>query len=511
MLFNFLSSREKRAADEAQADDVLLRAIVGTGQISEEQALAIPAFAKCVDFVADTVAALPIKLYRDCAVHQTAEEIAEDKRLELLNGDSGDLLTAYDARRAQIRDMLISGAGYMFAEKSQNMLRSLRYVKHSAVSVCINSDPIFKDAEIRVNGRVYYPWDFVIITRSSRDGVTGYGMLRQIGKLLSTAYNEMIYESMIAKTGGNKKGFLQAEKKLSRAAIDEMRAAWNDMYTNNSSNMMVLNDGVKFAQSASTSVEMQLNEHKRTNAEMIAQSFGLSTAVISGNAGTAEYMSAIKTAVMPVVEEYQAALDRALLLETEKQAGYYFVLDAGELLKGDTVSRFNAYAVALQNNIMSIDEVRYRENLAPLDFNYMKLSLADVLYDPRSGDIITPNTGIVQNGEVLTAPPHGCIIEEETRKKDNWVKGDKGLFAGSVSNGSGGRARMTRKEYNRVSSEIFTNKPLLKAGAEGYHYFGNYFYAFTVIEPGTYKFKLKINSDKQKSLVQKWRTIIDEA
>ena len=44
----------------------------------------------------------------------------------------------------------------------------------------------------------------------------------------------------------------------------------------------------------------------------------------------------------------------------------------------------------------------------------------------------------------------------------------------------------------------------------GNHYLGNYFYAFTVIEPGTYKFNLKINSEKKKALVQKWRAIIDE-
>lgn len=491
MGFLNIFSREKRTADEAQADDMLLRAIVGAGTIDETKALSIPAFAKCVDFIADTAAALPIKLYHDCAVHQTAEEITDDRRLEMLNGDSGscDLLTAYDARRAQIRDMLMYGAGYMYVERRGNAVRSLRYVKHNAVNVCLKPDPIFKDAEIRVNGRKYYPWDFVIITRGTRDGVTGRGMLPQISDLLLTTYNEMIYESTIAKTGGNKKGFLQSEKKLSKAAMEKLQEAWNDMYSTNNSNMMVLNDGVTFAQSASTSVEMQLNEHKRTNAEMIAQSFGLSAAVISGQAGTAEYMAAVKTAVMPVVEEYQAALDRALLLEEEKRAGMFFAVDASELLKGDIVSRFNAYATALQNNIMSIDEVRYRENLPPLDFNYMKLSLADVLYNPRNGEIITPNTGLTQDVRTgLTTQPRGDIIEEETRKKDNWVKGDKGLFAGSVSNGSGGRARMTRSEHARVSSEIMTNKPTLLVGDIARHYYGSYVYEFRVIEPGTYKF-----------------------
>lgn len=55
----------------------------------------------------------------------------------------------------------------------------------------------------------------------------------------------------------------------------------------------------------------------------------------------------------------------------------------------------------------------------------------------------------------MTAPPQGCIIEEETRKKDNWVKGDKGLFAGSVPYAS--RVKLAKGEYKKIVSEINTN------------------------------------------------------
>ena len=501
--------REKRAETTPECDDVLLRALIGGDKPDEAAAMSVPAFAACVDFIANTVAGLPVKLCRDCAEHQTTEEVTGDIRVQLLNDDGGDLMTAYEARRAQIRDMLLHGAGYMYIDRSGGAIRSLRYVRHDAVSVSMNADPIFKDADISVNGRKYYPWDFITATRCSRNGVTGRGLLEQISGLLNTAYNEMMYENSIARTGGNKKGFLLSERKLSQEALDKLKAAWREMYSNNGNNMMVLNDGVKYEQSASTSVEMQLNEHKLTNADMIAQCFGLSAAVISGRASTEEYMAAVRTAVIPVAEEYQAALDRSLLLESEKK-DLYFVLDTTELLKGDMTSRFNAYSTALQNNIMSIDEIRYRENLPPLGFNYMKLNLADVLYDPKSGDIITPNTGVIQrtDGSGLTAGGEGGIIEE--RKKDNWTKGAKGYFTGSVSNGAGGHARMTKAEYNRLCSEILTNKPRLKIGSYGYHYYGSHFYTFTVIEPGTYKFNLKINSEKKKALVQKWRAIIDE-
>ena len=159
--------------------------------------------------------------------------------------------------------------------------------------------------------------------------------------------------------------------------------------------------------------------------------------------------------MISVVESYQAALNRSLLTESEKAQGLYFELDTNELLRGDMTSRFNAYATALQNNIMSIDEVRYRENLPPLGFNYMKLGLADVLFDPKTGTLITPNTGLTQNtaGKPLTGDTHDGIIEPEIRKKDNWVKGKGGRFAGSVPRG----VHMSKGEYRKIVSEINTN------------------------------------------------------
>lgn len=487
------SAPEQGVSVEPECSDVLLRALIGGNQMDEKKAMSIAAFAACVDFVADTTARLPVKLYRDCQVHQTAEEITEDRRVSLLNDDGGDLLTAYDARKAQVRDMLLYGSGHMYIQKYNTQVISLRYVKKQSVSVAVNADPIFKEAMINVGGKQYYPWEFVTITRGSRNGVTGVGLLEQIPDLLVTAYDEMIYERTVAKTGGSKKGFLQAERKLSKPAIDELKSGWQEMYASNENNMVVLNDGVKFAPSGNSSVEMQLNEHKLTNAELIAQAFGLSSAVVSGKASTDEYMAAVRTAIIPVVEAYQAALNRSLLTEAEKAEGLYFALDTSELLKGDMPSRFNAYSVALQNNIMSIDEVRYRENLPPLGFNYMRLGLADVLYDPKSGDIITPNTGITQNTtqKTLTRGAQNDIIEPEIRKKTNWVKGKGGKFAGSVPMG----VRMSKGEYRKIVSEINTNYRKYEGKEKCTHYSlwkGTYYcYKFVNYGFDNYKFTKK--------------------
>ena len=191
--------------------------------------------------------------------------------------------------------MLLYGSGFMYIQKYNTRVISLRYVRKQSVSVCVNADPIFREAMINVGGKQYYPWEFVILTRESRNGVTGVGLLEQIPDLLVTAYDEMIYERTVAKTGGSKKGFLQSERKLSDAAMEKLRGSWREMYASNENNMVVLNDGVKFAPSGNSSVEMQLNEHKLTNAELIAQAFGLSSAVASGKATTEEFMSAVRT------------------------------------------------------------------------------------------------------------------------------------------------------------------------------------------------------------------------
>ncbi len=396
-----------------ETDAALLRALVGTGEITPETALEIPAFSAAVDFISSTVAMLPVKLYRESPEQHKTEEITDDRRLFLLNDEENPIMSALEAKRAQVRDMLINGAGYLYIDGG----KALYYVKQGDISVQSNSEPIFRDFDILVGAKRYLPFNFVILTRSSTDGVTGRGAVQEHKTLLSAMYNALKYENVISRTGGNKKGFLQAEHKLSQEAFDKMKRAWEELYANNGNNMMLLNDGVKYVPSASTSVEMQLNENKRTNSEQIAAIFGLSPEVISGTADTAKYMSAVRTAVLPVVEAYQAALNKSLLTEAEK-GRYYFALDTTELLKGDTLSRYQAYAVGLQNNFLQIDEVRYLEDMAPIGFNYVKLGLQDVLLDPKTNTVYTPNTN--RAAQMGQKPPEGnqILIQEDNTREE---------------------------------------------------------------------------------------------
>ncbi len=394
-LFKRKKAETRSAENEISVDTVLLNALMGETTLTPQMALEIPAFSSAVDFIAQTVADLPVELFREIP-GKKAEKIINDNRLFALNDEAEPLMSAIEAKKAFVSDMLIYGAGYLYIDRINVCLR---YVRNDAVSVQINADPIFKDADIWVHGKRYYPWDFVILTRNSKNGVTGVGIVEEHKTLLLSVYNQMKFEKSISQSGGNKKGFLQSEHKLSEEEMERLRSRWREMYENPDNMAMVLNNGIKYNPSASSPMEMQLNQNKITNAAQVSQIFGLSPAITSGTADKAAVVGGIKTAVMPVVSAFQASLNRSLLTEKEKHCKepLYFALNIIEILRADTLERYQAYAVGLQNNFLQIDEVRYMEDKEPLGVNYIKLGLQDVLLDPKTGRIYTPNTDKTAN------------------------------------------------------------------------------------------------------------------
>ena len=466
--------------------------------ITREQALEIPAVSAAVNFIAGTIASLPIRLYNSNDKVQTATEITEDNRLYLLNEESGDTLNPTEIKRAVIRDMLLDGTGYMHIERSGNEVSALRYVRDSAVSVEKNSDAIYKTLRMLVDGRVYNPWDFVILSRNSVDGGKGVSILAENPTLLTSSYMLLQLEKAMSRRGGNKKGFLRTEQRVDDNSLQKIREAWKKLYSNNGDGMMILQNGLDFKESSSTAVEMQLNQNKVTNAEQIAMLFGLSSDVLSGRADDRTYINSIRTAVLPVVSAFEMALNRSLLLEKEKH-NKYFIIDTSELLKADILTRYQAYQIGLAANFLQPDEIRFKENLAPLGLNFIKLGLNDVLYDPKTKQIYTPNTdshakiddaGLQNGGE-------GDIIAE---KRYNDKHDEKGRFAskGGGSATGTGSLKMSRAEIKKVSSEISTNYSRYAGKKKCVHYslWRNEYYQYRFINNGfaDYVFFKKVKS-----------------
>ena len=355
--------------------------------ITKDEALNIPSLAGAVNFISSTIAMLPIELKR----YDGKKANPDDVRIALLNGVTGDTLDAFQMKKAWIEDMILKGKGYIYINHLRNTVKSLHYVQESKVTVMENTDPIFKDYDIMVNGIKYRDFEFLKLTRKTVNGVTGKGIIDENNKMLSVAYNSLEFENNLVQSGG-KKGFLQTDRKVAESAINKIKSAWKRFYSKNSDNIMVLNDGLKFTEASLSSVEMQLKENKEANSVEICKILNLSPEIINGTCSDEEYNNGIKTAILPVIKAIETALNKDLLLESEYKS-LYFAVDTKPLLKGDIQKRYAAYAIGIKNNFMQLDDVREMEGMSPLGINFVKLGLNDVLYYPETGKVYTPNTG----------------------------------------------------------------------------------------------------------------------
>lgn len=375
-------ANKETVVDENAVSDVILKALLEGEEVDREKVLMIPAVSSAVGLICDSFAMIPFKLYKKTTKEgkkQTTE--VEDERVNIINYDTGDTLDGFQFKKAIAEDYLLGKGGYAYINKRRNSFIGLNYVQENKVLFERNTDAIFKNYNILVDGNIYRPYEFLKILRNTKNGAYGTGYTKEISKSLETAYKRIIYDLELMRTGGNKKGFLKAQKHLDEKGMSILKSQWNDYFAGNSS-CVILNDGMDFQEASNTSVENQLNEKNKTFSEEVKEIFHIGK--------TNEDF--LKNAIMPLATAFCTALNRDLLLEKEKKS-YYFAPDYTELIRCTIKERFEAYQIAIASGFKTRNEVRYLEGDDALDgLDMINIGLGDVLFDPKTKQIYTPNT-----------------------------------------------------------------------------------------------------------------------
>lgn len=362
-------------------DDVLLKALLNDEAIDREKAMNLPAVAGAVDFISNMIASMPIKLYKH--KNGKVEEVEDDTRVRVLNGDTGDTLDAFQMKKALVEDYLMGKGGYAYIERNRNDVTGLYYVQDIYVTIMPNFKPIYKDFVILVMGQEYKRHEFIKLLRNTKDGGQGIGVTQEVSKALETAYNAILYQLGMVKSGGNKKGFLKSQRRLGQDEINTLKTAWANMYANNQENVVVLNNGLEFQESSNTSVEMQLNESKKALQDEINNIFHIYPD---------DFERTFKEAIYPIVKALETALNRDLLLEKEKK-NHFFECDVKEVIKSSLRERYEAYRMAKETGFMTLNEIRRAENMEYIEgLDVINVGLGAVLYDTNSHEYYNPNT-----------------------------------------------------------------------------------------------------------------------
>ncbi len=409
--FDRYKKRDTTPTLEPQVSDVLLRALLNGETITREKALTLPSVSGAVDFICNSVACMPVKLYKYKQGKVT--EVENDSRTKLLNGDTGDTLDAFQMKKAMVEDYLLGKGGYAFIQKNRNDVTGLYYVQENNVAILKNADPIHKEYKISVEGNMYEPYEFIKLLRNTKDGASGIGLTVEVSKALETAYQTLLYQLSLVKSGGNKKGFLKSNRKLGQEEIDTLKRAWKNMYANNEENVVVLNNGLEFQEASNSSVEMQLNESKMTLQGEINNLFHIS----------GDFDLTFKEAIYPIIKAFETALNRDLLLEKEKK-NMFFEFDTKEIVKASLQERYNAYKTAKETGFMTLNEIRKSENLNYVEgLDVVNVGLGAVLYDTQTQKYFTPNTGQQTDTSSEDAMIEGHEEEQEFNADGNSSNG----------------------------------------------------------------------------------------
>ena len=405
--------KENRAVNEQQREleSSVLDLMSGNIPVTREQTLQIPTVQACISKIADSISMLPVRLYRK--TDGKPEEIADDSRVKLLNGETGDTLNTVEFWKAMLDDYYVGRGGWAYINSDLGKAVSLHYVDSREIGINQNNDPIFKAYTVMVGDQEYFDFKFLKILRKTKDGYTNIPVQDENSKVISAAYNSLKLEIKMSKSSGSKGGFLKSRNKLSKEVLEDIRRGYENLYDsfNEEGNrkILVLNDGMEFQEISATSAEMQVNENKKTNAIEICKIFGFPHTIIDGGASEEDRRQYIQ-AVTAVINQIETELDSKLLLESEKDSGYYWAFDTKELTRGSQKERYEAYEIGLRNRFLQVDEVRKEEDYEPMGFNFVTLGLGDVLLDPATGTVYTPNTN------QMTKINEGGTVAEDTRQ-----------------------------------------------------------------------------------------------
>ena len=438
-----------------QIDDVLLQAILNGETIDRQKALTIPAVSGAVDFIGNCVATMPVKLYK--VKQGKVEEVENDPRVKLLNCDTHDTLDPFQFKKAMVEDYLMGRGGYAYIQRNRNEVTGLFYVEDIYISILYNYKPIHKDFEIIVQGETYQPYEFIKLLRNTKTGAEGTGLTLEVSKALETAYNTLTYQLGLVQSGGNKKGFLLSERRLGQDEINTLKNAWANMYANNTENVVVLNQGLKFQESSNSSVEMQLDQNKKTLTDEINNIFHIHPD---------DFEQTFKEAIYPIVKAFETALNRDLLLEKEKK-NMFFEFDVKEIVRANLKDRYESYKMAKDTGFLTINEIRRAENLNYIEgMDVINVGLSAVLYDTNTHTYYTPNTDTktTVEEETIEEMPTEEAVEEvpndlQVNERFNHNHGEDGKFttgsgggSGSGSGGSGG-GKSIEEKINELEEE----------------------------------------------------------
>lgn len=376
---NFLSAiRRLFRASADELDDywytpIGVRTKVGL-DVNESSALTYTAVYACVRAISETIASLPLHVYR--RLDGGGKERATDHPLYyLLHTQPNPDMTSVQYREAAHSHILLWGNHYSEIQRDRmDKIIALWPLDPSKMTVERNeADRLQYRYRIDSTGdRIYSPSQILHIAGLGFNGLIGYSPVAKaresIGMGLALEeFGERFFSNNAVLTGA-----LEHPQKLSPQAHENLSKSFTEKHVglSNAFRPMILEEGMKWHEMSIPLEDAQFLEMRKFQVIEVCRIFNVPPYKIAdfdrATWGNVEQQAIdwVVNTIRPWLVKWEQAM--AVKLFPLQGRGKYFaehLIDG--LLRGDIVQRYTAYQMERQNGIINADEWRERENMNP--------------------------------------------------------------------------------------------------------------------------------------------------
>ena len=343
-------------------------------RVDELRAMQTSAVYACVKILAETVASLPLHLYKKGknGKNETAEQ---HPLFSCLYETPNDEMTSFEFRETMMTSLLLWGNAYARKIKKNGHVTELWYLKPNLMTVERDTQTgkikyTYSD-DITNQTYVYRPDQVFHLKSLSIDGVTGLSPIAQAREAVGLSLATEEYGAKFFGNGARPGGVLEHPGILKDP--EKLRESWNKVYqgTRNSHKVAVLEEGMKYHTIGIAPEDAQFLETRKYQVNEICRIFRVPPHLVGdlerATFSNIEHQSIefVQHTIRPWLVRWEQAISRSLLDEKERLL-YFAKFNVDGLMRGDYKSRMEGYAVGRQNGWLSANDIRGLEDLPPI-------------------------------------------------------------------------------------------------------------------------------------------------
>ena len=344
--------------------------------VNERSAMQMTAVYSCVRILSESVAGLPLHVYRYTGAG--SEKAADHPLYHLLHDEPNPEMTSFVFRETLMTHLLLWGNAYA---------QVIRNGKGEVIALYpLMPDRMTVDRDGK--GRLYYeyrtssddahtmkggtvrlsPYEVLHIPGLGFDGLVGYSPIAMAKNAIGLAIATEEYGSKFFANGATPSGILEYPGTVKDP--EKVRESWNAGFagSSNAQKVAVLEEGMKYTPISISPEQAQFLETRKFQIDEIARIFRVPPHMIgdleksSFNNIEQQSLEFVKYTLNPWVSRWEQSIVRTLLSQEEKKA-YFVKFNVDGLLRGDYQSRMQGYAIGRQNGWMSANDIRDLEQL----------------------------------------------------------------------------------------------------------------------------------------------------